>query len=173
MARATRAICRFMRLVLYQPDIPQNAGAAIRLGACLGVGVDVIEPCGFVLDERRVRRAGMDYTAMADVSRHGSWEAFVGHRGHGRLVLLSTKGEDDHLSFRFRPDDRLILGRESSGVPSAVAERADAVLRIPMMPGARSLNVVTAAALALAEALRQTTGWPDRTAEHRAPAHAD
>jgi len=148
-----------MRLVLYQPDIPQNVGAAIRMGACLGVGIDIIEPCGFVLDDRRLRRAAMDYADMATLVRHRSWEAFL-ELGQGRLLLLSTKGTVSPAGFRFASDDRLILGRESSGVPEAVAAQADEVIRIPMASAARSLNVVTAGAIALAEALRQTDGWP-------------
>ncbi|MFZ5792219.1 MAG: tRNA (cytidine(34)-2'-O)-methyltransferase [Pseudomonadota bacterium] len=148
-----------MRLALYEPDIPQNTGTILRLAACLGVGVDLIEPMGFPFDDRRLRRAGMDYLDRVDYRRHASWAAFrVATKG--RLILLTTRGEVALPSFGFRPDDVLLLGRESAGVPEAVHEAADARLRIPMQPGLRSLNVALAAALALGEALRQTNGWP-------------
>ncbi|MBI1206722.1 MAG: tRNA methyltransferase [Azospirillum sp.] len=152
-----------MRLVLFQPDIPQNAGALMRLGACLGVGVDVILPCGFVLDDRRLRRALMDYGDSLDLVRHASWEAFLGWRAGRRLLLLTTKGEAAHLDFNFRPDDLLMVGRESAGVPVEVAAAADGRLVIPMRPPARSLNVALAAAMVLGEALRQTGGFPQWT----------
>jgi tRNA (cytidine/uridine-2'-O-)-methyltransferase len=152
-----------MRLALYEPDIPQNAGTLIRTAACLGVPVDIIEPCGFVLDDRRLRRAGMDYLARAVVTRHESWEAFCAARRAegGRLVLMTTRGSKAHVDFRFAADDVLIAGRESAGVPEAVHEAADARLRVPMAPGERSLNVAIATALVLGEALRQTQGFPE------------
>ena len=150
-----------MRLVLFQPDIPQNAGAILRLGACLGVGVDIVEPCGFVFDDRRMRRAGLDYDVLADLVRYRSWDAFLDERTPGRLILLSTRGTVSPVDFAFAATDRLVLGRESSGVPAEVVDRADAAVRIPLATGARSMNVVTAAAVALAEALRQTDGWPN------------
>jgi tRNA (cytidine/uridine-2'-O-)-methyltransferase len=150
---------RPMRLALFQPDIPQNAGALLRLGACLGVGVDVIEPCGFLLDDKRLRRAGMDYLAHADWRRHPSWSAFQG-AARGRIVLLTTSGEIAYHRFAFAADDTLVVGRESAGVPREVASACAARLRIPMRPGMRSLNVVLAAALVLGEALRQTEGFP-------------
>lgn len=149
-----------MRLVLYQPDIPQNAGAVMRLGACLGVGIDIIEPCGFVWDDRRIRRAGMDYDALVNVRRHSSWQAYCAATAARRQILLTTKSTVSHVSFRFHVDDHLILGRESSGVPDDVASHVDAALRIPMAGDARSLNVTTAGAIVLAEALRQTDAWP-------------
>jgi tRNA (cytidine/uridine-2'-O-)-methyltransferase len=149
-----------MRLALYHPDIPQNAGALLRLGVCLGVAVDIIEPCGFVLSDRRLKRAGMDYLAAASLTRHISWEAFrEAHRG--RLVLLTTKGPEAYHRFRFRPDDTLLLGRESAGVPDEVHGAAAARLRIPLRPGQRSLNVALAAAMVLGEALRQTDLFPE------------
>jgi len=148
-----------MRIALYQPDIPQNAGSVLRLGACLGVGVDIIEPCGFLWDDRKLKRAGMDYLDLAEMVRHRSWEAFQQSRT-GRLVLLTTKGAEPLPDFRFRPDDVLMLGRESCGVPDAVQDAAEARLRIPMLAGARSLNLAMSAALALGEALRQTSGFP-------------
>lgn len=149
-----------MRLVLYQPDIPQNTGAILRLGACLGVAVDIVEPCGFALSDARMRRAGMDYLERAAMTRHTSWQAYEASRPAGRLVLLTTAGETTPAAFAFRPDDRLLLGQESGGVPEAVHRGADARLRVPMREGARSLNVAIAAAMVLAEALRQTDSFP-------------
>jgi tRNA (cytidine/uridine-2'-O-)-methyltransferase len=149
-----------MRLTLFEPDIPQNTGAILRLGACLGVPVDIIEPCGFLLDDRRLRRAGMDYLASVALMRHASWTAFQAARPPGRLVLLTTRGAVPYHRFAFRPDDVLLLGRESAGVPEAVHEAAEARLRIPLRQGQRSLNVALAAALVLGEALRQTDLLP-------------
>ena len=148
-----------MRLALYQPDIPQNAGAALRLAACLGVGVDIIEPCGFVWSEPKMRRAGMDYLDNVDLKRHSGWIAYTA-QVTGRIVLLTTGAAERFDDFRFDPDDTLLLGRESAGVPADVHTVADARLCIPMMPGMRSLNVVNAAAIVLGEGLRQTKGFP-------------
>jgi tRNA (cytidine/uridine-2'-O-)-methyltransferase len=145
-----------MRLALYQPDIPQNAGSILRLAACLGVAVDIIEPCGFVLDDRRLKRAAMDYLAQAEFRRHISWDAYIQAPRGGRLVLLSTKARLPYHRFAFAATDTLLLGRESAGVPPEVAVSADERVRIPIRPGLRSLNVALAAALALGEALRQT-----------------
>lgn len=157
-----------MRLALYEPDIPQNAGSLLRLGACLGVGVDIIEPCGFLLSDRNFRRAGMDYLQHADIRRHESWQRFrdnfsVNARANaqGRLVLLTTRGSTAYTDFSFAADDTLMVGRESAGVPDDVHAAADARLLIPLLPGLRSLNVAQAAAMVLGEALRQTRGFPD------------
>jgi tRNA (cytidine/uridine-2'-O-)-methyltransferase len=150
-----------MRLVLFEPDIPQNTGALLRLGACLGLAVDIVEPCGFLLDDRRLRRAGMDYLDRVDMTRHGSWDAYR-RAAAGRLVLLTTKGGTCYTDFAFRRGDNIVLGRESAGVPEAVHEAADARLRIPMQGGARSINVALAAAMVLSEALRQTDGFAQR-----------
>lgn len=160
-----------MRLALYEPDIPQNAGALIRLAACLGVGLDVIEPCGFLFDDRRLDRAAMDYRAACDLARHSSWAAFQAARQGqaGRLILLTTQGAVPHSTFAFRPDDTLLLGRESAGVPPAVHAAADARVVVPLRPGLRSLNVALAAALVLGEALRQTGAFPAPESE-RTPA---
>lgn len=147
-----------MRLALYQPDIPQNCGALIRLGACFGVGLDIVEPCGFLFSDAKLRRAGMDYLGRAEIVRHPSWQAFLAVRAGVRLILLTTKAARSYLDFAFRPDDVLLLGRESEGVPDDVHERADARLRIPVKE--RSLNVAQAGAIVLAEALRQTKGFP-------------
>ena len=149
-----------MRLVLFQPDIPQNTGTILRLAACLGVPVDIVEPSGFVWSEPRLRRAGMDYLELAAVVRHASWEAFLATRGPGRLVLLTTRGATPLAEARFAAGDHLVLGRESAGVPDAVHDLADLAVRVPMVPGARSLNVAVTAGMVLAEALRQTGGWP-------------
>jgi len=148
-----------MRLALYQPDIPQNTGALLRLAACLGLEVDLIEPAGFSLSDKRLRRAGMDYIDRATLRRHASWAAFEADRC-GRIVLLTTQSDTAYTEFAFAPDDILLLGRESAGVPECVHARADARLRVPMVRGARSLNVALAAAMVLSEALRQTNGFP-------------
>ena len=149
-----------MRLVLYQPDIPQNAGALLRLAACLGVAVDIVEPCGFIFDDRRLRRAGMDYLGAVELERHASWDSYGAVRHGSRLVLLTTRAATSYIDFAFRADDRLLLGRESAGVPDDVHAAADARLKVPMRPGMRSLNVALAAAIVLGEALRQTGGLP-------------
>jgi tRNA (cytidine/uridine-2'-O-)-methyltransferase len=150
-----------MRLALFQPDIPQNAGTLIRLGACLGVAVDIIEPCGFILSDRRLRRAGLDYLALAHVSRHESWEAFrAAQPPDTRLVLLTTQAALPYHRFVFAPSDIILVGRETSGVPEEVHRAAATRLVIPMQPGRRSLNVALAAAIVLGEALRQTSLLP-------------
>ena len=150
-----------MRLALYEPDIPQNTGALLRLAACLGVAVDVIEPCGFLFGDRRLRRAGLDYLALARLRRHASWADFLGaFSGSSRLVLLTTSGSAALHDFAFAAADTILLGRESAGVPPWVHRRADARVMIPLMPPARSLNVALAGAIALAEALRQTGQFP-------------
>ena len=149
-----------IRLALYQPDIPQNTGTIMRLAACMGVELHVIGPVGFVWDEKRMRRAGMDYRDLAAVTRYPSWEGFLAARPGGRLLLLTTKGAEPHHTFAYQPGDILLLGRESAGVPLDVHQRADARIRIPMTPEARSLNVALSAAIVLGEALRQTQSFP-------------
>jgi tRNA (cytidine/uridine-2'-O-)-methyltransferase len=146
-----------MRLALYQPDIPQNTGAMLRLAACFGLGVDVILPAGFILDDKRMRRAGMDYIDQVEITRHSAWDAYLESRNKakGRLVLLTTKGDRTYTDFAFAADDTLLVGRESSGVPPEIAAAADARLVIPMRPGLRSLNVAMAAAIVAGEAMRQ------------------
>jgi tRNA (cytidine/uridine-2'-O-)-methyltransferase len=150
-----------MRLALYQPDIPQNTGAMLRLAACLGIPVDIVEPCGFPLDDRRLRRAGMDYLDRVSVTRHFSWNRFAAARSGsaGRLVLLTTRATTPYPAFAFAPDDTVLVGRESAGVPDAIHEAADARLLIPMVEGVRSLNVALSAAMVMGEALRQTGGF--------------
>jgi tRNA (cytidine/uridine-2'-O-)-methyltransferase len=149
-----------MRIALYQPDIAQNAGSLIRLGACMGVEMDIIEPCGFLFSDSRFRRAGMDYLTLSAMTRHASWTTFLETRGAARIVLLTTKAEAPYTGFAFAPDDILLLGRESEGVPDDVHALADARLRIPLRPGLRSINVAQAGAMVLGEALRQTNGFP-------------
>ncbi len=150
-----------MRLALYQPDIPQNAGSMLRTAACLGVPADVIEPCGFVFSDRHLRRAGLDYLERVDLTRHPSWSAFLAKpRGAARLVLLSARGDTSYLTFSYRADDVLVVGRESAGVPADVRAACHASVRVPMAAGVRSLNVAVAAAMVLGEALRQTDGFP-------------
>ncbi|MBB4264643.1 tRNA (cytidine(34)-2'-O)-methyltransferase [Roseospira visakhapatnamensis] len=151
-----------MRLALFQPDMPQNTAAVLRLGACLGLPVEIIEPCGFLWDDKRLRRIGMDYLETASCRRHAGWNAFrqATDLAGARLVLLTTGGAVAHVDHAFRPDDVLLLGRESAGVPDAVHQAVDARVTVPMAPGARSLNVVLAAAMVAGEALRQTGGFP-------------
>jgi tRNA (cytidine/uridine-2'-O-)-methyltransferase len=149
-----------MQLALYQSDIAQNAASLIRLGACLGITVDIIEPCGFVFADRGFRRAGMDYLDLAEVTRHASWTTFLRDRSHGRVILLTTKASRPYTSFAFEASDTLLLGRESVGVPEEVHAAADARLRVPLRTGLRSINVAQAGAMVLGEALRQTNGFP-------------
>jgi tRNA (cytidine/uridine-2'-O-)-methyltransferase len=149
-----------MRLALYQPDIAQNTGAMLRLAACLGVPVDVIEPCGFVFADARLRRAGMDYLGHVDLVRHLSWDRFRAGVA-GRLILLTTRGAVAYTETAYQSGDTLMVGRESAGVPDAVHAAADLRVRVPMRTGLRSLNVALAAAMVLGEALRQTGLWPD------------
>jgi tRNA (cytidine/uridine-2'-O-)-methyltransferase len=151
-----------VRIALFQPDIPQNVGAAIRLTSCLGVGLDIIEPCGFALTDKALRRSAMDYGEGADIQRHDGWSAFVTARRaeNRRLVLLTTRGATPLPEARFEENDVLLLGRESAGVPDFVHEAADLRVVIPLAPGKRSLNVVVAGAIVLGEGLRQSGLWP-------------
>ena len=153
-----------LRLALYQPDIPQNTGALLRLAACLAIPVDIIEPCGFVFDDRRLRRSGMDYLQAVGLTRHSSWNAYrkMREEAAGRLVLLSTRAETTHVAFSFRAGDTLLLGRESAGVPEEVAAASESRVRIPVAQGLRSLNVAMAAAIVLGEALRQLDAYPGK-----------
>lgn len=153
-----------MRLALFEPDIPQNTGTLMRLCACLGVAMDIIEPCGFVLSDKNLRRAGMDYIPHLEMTRHLNWDAFRASSTGARLVLMTTKSSESFLKFSFRPNDILIAGRESAGVPEEVHQACDARVLVPMQPGMRSLNVALASALVLGEALRQTNGYPHETA---------
>jgi tRNA (cytidine/uridine-2'-O-)-methyltransferase len=151
-----------VRLALFEPDIPQNTGALLRLAACFGVAVDLIEPCGFLLDDRRLKRAVLDYTSDLVVCRHVSWPAFLARRAsQSRLVLMTTIGTIPLHRFMFAANDTILLGRESAGVPDDVHRAAAARVVIPLRPGARSLNVALAGAIALAEGLRQSGLFPE------------
>ena len=151
-----------LRLALYQPDIAQNTGTILRMAACLGLGVDVIGPAGFDMTDRNLRRAGLDYLAHVQITRHVDFAAFEGDRRKSgrRLVLLTTRGAVTHTHFKFAPNDTLLLGRESAGVPQEVHDIADARIRIPLRLHLRSLNIAVAAAIVVGEALRQTDGFP-------------
>lgn len=142
-------------IALYQPDIAPNAATIIRMAACLGLPVTVIEPAGFVWGDSAFRRAGMDYLEAATVTRSPSWQAFHSSSGAHRLILLTTGATLPYTDFQFRPGDILLLGRETAGVPETVHEAADARVTIPMVPGMRSLNVAMACAMVTGEALRQ------------------
>jgi tRNA (cytidine/uridine-2'-O-)-methyltransferase len=148
-----------MRLALFQPEIPGNVGAMLRLSACFGVGVDIIEPCGFVFSDARVRRAGMDYIDHVDMQRHADWDAFADQAAN-RLILLTTKADISLYDFTFQPGDTLLLGQESAGAPDYVHRAAAGRIKIPIKSGLRSFNVSMAAGIALAEALRQTGELP-------------
>ena len=149
-----------MRLALFEPDIAGNVGAVLRLGACFGAAVDLIEPMGFAWNDAALRRAAMDYGAQADVTRHADFDAFTGKLG-GRLVLFTTRGAERLDRARFERGDTLLFGSESRGAPDYVHDRADLAVRIPIRAGLRSLNLAVSAGIALSEALRQTQGYPE------------
>ncbi|MGE8143214.1 tRNA (cytidine(34)-2'-O)-methyltransferase [Novosphingobium sp. NPDC080210] len=149
-----------MRIALYEPEIAGNVGAVMRLGACLGAAVDLIEPLGFAWDDKRVRRAAMDYIDHVEVTRHAGFAAFRAAIAPRRLVLFTTKATQSVYDFSFAADDVLLFGKESAGVPAQVAEACDARLRIPMRPEVRSMNLASSAALVLGEALRQSGSLP-------------
>ncbi len=151
-----------MDIALYQPDIPQNTGTILRLGACMGVDIHIIEPAGFPFSEKALRRAGMDYIGQVTIMRHLDWEAFSRWRTENgrRLVLLSTKAATFYPDLTYRKDDILLVGQESCGVPEAVHMAADERVLVPMRAGLRSLNVAVAASMVLGEALRQIDGFP-------------
>jgi tRNA (cytidine/uridine-2'-O-)-methyltransferase len=153
-----------MRIALYQPDIPQNAGTIMRMAACLAIRVELIEPAGFDASDRNLRRAGLDYLQHLHLTRHESWATFEAWRSiaqpRPRLVLLTTQASVSYAEFDYLADDILLLGRESAGAPEAVHAAADARIRVPMRPGLRSLNVAVAAAMVTGEALRQTGMFP-------------
>jgi tRNA (cytidine/uridine-2'-O-)-methyltransferase len=153
-----------MRIALYQPDIAQNTGTILRLAACLGIEAHIVEPAGFPTTDRAFRRAGMDYLDQVQLVRHVSWQAFERWRRQTglRLLLFTTGATQNYLDHRFAPDEILLFGRESSGVPAEVHAAADARLVIPMRPGLRSINVAMVCAMAVGEALRQTRQWPPR-----------
>jgi len=154
-----------VHLALFQPDIPQNTGAILRTTACLDVQAHIIEPCGFILSDKTLRRAGMDYLDQAHLKRHLSWETFLREMPGDRLVLLTTKGSERMDRFSFQAGDVLLMGRESEGVPDEVHARADARVRIPLLPNTRSLNLAAATAMVLGEALRQLDAFPTEPTE--------
>jgi len=149
-----------MRLALFQPDIPQNVGACIRLSACFGVELHVIEPVGFRFDDRAMKRAALDYGPLSHMTRHADWDAFQQSRGSSRLVLFTTRGAERLDDFAFRPDDTLLFGRETAGAPDHVHAAADARIFIPIRPETRSLNLSVSAGIALWEAARQCRQLP-------------
>ena len=154
-----------MRLALFQPDIPQNTGTLLRLGACLDLPIDIIEPCGFLFNEKAMKRAGMDYINIATYRRHNSWQDFLEYRNqhpqeYGRLVLMTTKASIPYTDFKFEPNDIILMGRESAGVPDSIHQMVDSRLIIPMNPNARSINVAISAVMVIGEALRQTNLFP-------------
>ena len=151
-----------MRLALYQPEIPQNTGTLLRLGACLNISLDIIEPCGFIWNDQKLRRAGMDYIEIANVTRHRSWKEFLAeqHQHMRRVILLDPQAPQSFLDFHFQPNDVLLLGKESSGVPASLLKEVNATVTIPMAKGTRSLNMAISASMVLGEALRQTNQFP-------------
>ena len=159
-APASAAKAPEMRIALFQPEIAGNVGAVLRLAACLGAAVDLIEPMGFAWSDKARRRSAMDYELQVEIKRHADWDAFAAQL-QGRLVLLTTRGGTRLPDARFAPGDTLLFGSEGSGAPDFVHARADFTVRIPLQPGLRSLNLAVSAGIALAEALRQTGGWPE------------
>jgi len=149
-----------MRIALFEPEIAGNVGAVLRLGACLGAAVDLIEPMGFVWDDKRVRRTAMDYIDHVEIARHAGFDAFRTSIGSRRLILFSTKSSQSAYDFAFMADDVLLFGKESAGVPAAVVDACDARVRLPMRAEVRSMNLATSVALALGEGLRQTASLP-------------
>ena len=160
-----KTVCSFIyvfmiKLALYQPDIPQNTGSMLRLAACLGISVDIIEPCGFIWNEKKMRRAGMDYLDNVAISRHSSWDAYQ-KAPRKRLILMSTKAAIPYMDFKFEIGDTLLMGRESAGVPEDIHNAADARIIIPMLPEMRSINVAMSAAMVIGEGLRQLNAFPN------------
>jgi tRNA (cytidine/uridine-2'-O-)-methyltransferase len=149
-----------MRIALFQPDIAGNVGAILRLSACLGAAVDIIEPMGFPWSDKSRKRSAMDYEASVEIERHVDWDAFAAQLS-GRLILFTTRGAQRLPEARFETGDTLLFGSESAGAPDFVHARADLAVRIPIQPGLRSLNLAVSAGIALSEALRQTGGWPE------------
>lgn len=149
-----------MHLAAYQPDIPQNTGALIRLCASFSISLELIEPFGFIWDDKKIRVSAMDYFDLVKLTRHASWEKFQTHFQKQRIILLSTKASVNYTEFQFKSDDILLLGRESAGVPEDVHHSVTARVKIPLNPNARSINMAMAGGIVLSEALRQTNGFP-------------
>jgi tRNA (cytidine/uridine-2'-O-)-methyltransferase len=150
-----------MHLVLFQPEIPHNVGTLMRFAACMGIPLDVIEPCGFLFTDKHLKRAGMDYIELATTNRFSSWKAFCDERKGRRRVAITSSSPQNYINFSFRPSDLLIVGQESIGFPPAVTEDCHETVAIPMVPGRRSLNLAIAAAIVTTEALRQTRQLPE------------
>lgn len=165
-SRKATATRHMPSIALYQPDIPQNVGSILRLCACMDVECHVIEPCGFVLDDKRMKRVAMDYIDHVKWQRHSSWEQFKATT-KSRIILFSTKATTTYYDFAFKDDDILLFGRESAGVPQDVAEYADATIKIPMSPYARSLNIAITASMGLGEAIRQLNLLSSQIEDHR------
>ena len=146
-----------MRIALFEPDIPQNTGNIFRLGACLGIPVDIIEPAGFILDDKKLKRASMDYYQYLDLKKHDSWEDFYNWSKNNsyRLILLTTKSNKSYYDFKFQKNDIVLFGRETGGVPDYVHDAAYERLTIPMIKGPRSINLSSSVAMVTAEAVRQ------------------
>ena len=146
-----------MRIALFEPDIPQNAGNIFRLGACLGVSIDIIEPAGFVIDDKRLKRASMDYYEYLDLTKHLSWEKFYewSKENSYRLILLTTKSTKSYYDYKYQPNDIILFGRESAGVPEYVHETVDERLTIPMIKGPRSINLSSSVSIVAGEMIRQ------------------
>jgi Predicted rRNA methylase (SpoU class) len=151
-----------LRLALYQPEIPQNTGTLLRLGACLGVGIDIIEPCGFGLNDQKLHRAGMDYVEIANYQKHASWQEFYCLAQNRRLIYLTPHSSCKYTDIRYNANDTLLLGRESDGIPETIAQTLLHQVTIPMQAGRRSLNVAVAGAMVLGEALRQLQ-WKEQS----------
>ena len=146
-----------MRIALFEPDIPQNAGNIFRIGACLGIPIDIIEPAGFVIDDKRLKRASMDYYDYLDLTKHVSWEKFYewSKKNSFQLILLTTKSQKSYYDYKFQPKDIILFGRESAGVPDYVHEAVDERLTIPMIKGPRSINLSSSVSMVAGEMIRQ------------------
>ena len=146
-----------MRIALFEPDIPQNAGNIFRLGACLGIPIDIIEPAGFVIDDKRLKRASMDYYDYLDLTKHVSWEKFYewSKKNSFQLILLTTKSQKSYYDYKFQAKDIILFGRESAGVPNYVHASVDERLTIPMIKGPRSINLSSSVAMVAGEMIRQ------------------
>tara|TARA_Y100000817_G_scaffold113479_1_gene88899 strand:- start:190 stop:642 length:453 start_codon:yes stop_codon:yes gene_type:complete len=146
-----------MRIALFEPDIPQNAGNIFRLGACLGIPIDIIEPAGFVIDDKRLKRASMDYYDYLDLTKHVSWEKFYewSKKNSFQLILLTTKSQKSYYDYKFQPKDIILFGRESAGVPDYVHESVNERLKIPMIKGPRSINLSSSVSMVAGEMIRQ------------------
>ncbi|OPZ78420.1 MAG: tRNA (cytidine(34)-2'-O)-methyltransferase [Alphaproteobacteria bacterium ADurb.Bin438] len=146
-----------MKIVLFEPDIPQNTGTIIRMAACFGIPLEIIEPCGFVFDDKALKRAGMDYIDLKKIKFHLSFEDFLNSKSEDeRIVLLTTKSSENLYDFKFKENDILLFGKESAGVTDEIHEKSDARIRIPMKEGYRSLNLAISTAIAVSEGIRQT-----------------